>query len=173
MLAHTDPKQWISYVIIAVILSSVLALRVKRMAQSRPLRLDRLWILPLAYLVIAGAVFYFAPLGPLGWALSGAALVLGALLGWQRGRLMRIDVDPATQTLRQRASPAAMLFLLLLVAVRFGARGMVAAGAPLHLSALAVTDMLVAFALGLLVMQRVEMFLRARRLLGSARAGIA
>ncbi|MFM9827976.1 MAG: hypothetical protein ACKVOB_04410 [Sphingomonas sp.] len=173
MLAHTDPKQWISYIIMAVIVSFVLARRVQRMSQFRPLKIERLWMLPSVYLIFAGTIFYFGRPDPLGWALSGAALLVGGALGWQRGRLMRIEVDPVTQSLSQRASPAAMLFLLLLVAVRFGARSVVTAGGPLHISALVLTDTLVAFALGLLTMQRIEMFLRARRLLTSTKMAAA
>lgn len=172
MLAHTDPKQWISYVVTAVILAFVLALRVRRMGQTRPLAVERLWILPALYLGVAAMLFYGAPPDRLGWMLSGAALLLGAALGWQRGRMMRIEVDRASQTLNQQASPGAMLFLLLLVALRFGARSLVAAGAPLHLNALVLADMLVAMALGLLVMQRLEMFLRARRLLAVANQAV-
>ena len=41
-------------------------------------------------------------------------------------------------------------------------------GAAWHVDVMAVTDILIAFALGLLTMQRVEMYLRAKRLLGEA-----
>lgn len=167
MLADTDPKQWISFVILAVIIAFVLARRVQKMRAARPLKVGRLWILPGFYVIVAGTIFYAGRPDQTGWLLSAVALALGGVLGWQRGRLMRIEVDPATQTLNQKASPAALAFLLLLVAVRFGARALVAAGEPLHVNALVVTDMLVAFALGLLTLQRVEMFLRARRLLAS------
>jgi len=42
-------------------------------------------------------------------------------------------------------------------------------GGLFHMSPATLTDILVAFALGLLAVQRLEMFLRARRLLAEAR----
>jgi hypothetical protein len=41
---------------------------------------------------------------------------------------------------------------------------------PGHLNPMALTDILLAFALGLFATQRLEMYLRARRLLDEARA---
>jgi hypothetical protein len=84
---------------------------------------------------------------------------------------MAITVDPQTHMLNQQASPAAMIFLVVLVAIRFGLRSVLTeeAGA-LHVSAAFVTDVFVVFAVGLLAVTRLEMFLRARRLLDEARA---
>ena len=48
-------------------------------------------------------------------------------------------------------------------------RGLQAERAPLHLDAFAITDMLVALALGLFTTQRIEMYLRAKRMLETAR----
>lgn len=157
----------ISFAIIAV----VLALRMRGMTRERPLKLEQLWIVPGIYLVIAGLLFYAQP--PRGMAIAWClgALAIGAALGWQRGRLMRISVDPETQTLRQKGSLMAMLFLLLLIAIRTGAREAAIFGVGgFHFDVAALTDVLVALALGLLTMQRVEMYLRAKRLLDEARA---
>jgi hypothetical protein len=43
-------------------------------------------------------------------------------------------------------------------------------GPAWHIDVMAVTDVLIAFALGLLSVQRIEMYLRAKRLLDAARA---
>lgn len=83
---------------------------------------------------------------------------------------MHIAVDPETHALNQRMSPAAMLFLVVLVALRSGARALAENDAALHLDVAAVTDVLIAFALGLFAAQRLEMYLRARRLLREAAA---
>jgi membrane protein CcdC involved in cytochrome C biogenesis len=82
---------------------------------------------------------------------------------------MEIHVDPETHALNQKASPAAMFFLIGLIVVRSAARSLL--GAESHVSAAMLTDPLIAFALGMFTLQRVEMYLRARRLLEEARGG--
>lgn len=165
------PSQWIGQVIAIAVAAFVLALRARRMARPRPLKVERLWVFPALYLVLTTVMLVeFPPVG-LQWALCAVALGIGSLLGWQRGRMMRIEVDPDTHALKQRASPAALLFLILVIAVRAGARGLVGQGAgPFHLSAIALTDLLIVMALGLFTAQRLEMYLRARKLLDAARA---
>lgn len=165
----TNPHQWIGYVVTAVIIAMVLALRMRRLSRSRPLKIERLWILPSLYLVLASVMLVEFPPSGLQWALCGAALAIGGALGWQRGKMMHIEVDPATQSLQQRASAGALIFLVALVAVRFAARSLAeGGGGPLHLNALILTDVLILLALGLFTAQRVEMYLRARSLIQSA-----
>lgn len=167
MQAHAaQPNPLTSYAITAAVIALVFAFRWRRMSRTTPLRIGRLWVFPAIYAVIAVSLFAATPPTGLGWLFCLVALVLGAALGWQRGKMMRITVDPETHALNQTASPAAVLLLLVLIAVRSGAKAMLANGAgPLHLDALAVTDMLVALALGLFTAMRVEMYLRAKRLL--------
>jgi hypothetical protein len=165
-----QPGGWIQYAITAAIIAVVFALRWKRMSRVTPLRLERLWIFPSFYAVVAIAMFAAKPPVGLAWLFCALALVLGAALGWQRGKLMRITIDADTHRLNQSGSPAAMLFILVLIAVRSGARYALAGDNALHLNAFAVTDMLIALALGLFTTQRLEMFLRARRMLEGVRA---
>ncbi|MBY0520391.1 MAG: cytochrome c biogenesis protein CcdC [Sphingomonas sp.] len=170
MPAEVPPNQWIGYVVGIAIAAFVLTVRARRLRRERPLKLERLWIFPTLYLVLASVMLFEFPPRGLQWAYCVAALAIGGVLGWQRGRMMRITVDPATHALNQRASPAAILFIIALIAVRAGARGLVGpGGGPLHLNALVVTDMLVVMALGLFSAQRIEMYLRARKLLEAAR----
>ena len=63
-----------------------------------------------------------------------------------------------------------MLILVLLVGVRAALR---AEGSRLHLDAFLVTDVLLAFALGLFAMTRLEMYLRGKRLLAQAGSPVA
>lgn len=153
------------YLIPAAIFVLVFGLRMRRMSKERPLRLETLWIVPAIYLALVAATFVATPPRPLGWAIAAAGLAAGAALGWQRGRAMRITVDPATHRLNHRASPLAMLILVALVVVRMVMRE---EGARLHLDAVLVTDTLLAFALGLFAATRAEMYLRGRRLLDQA-----
>jgi membrane protein CcdC involved in cytochrome C biogenesis len=85
--------------------------------------------------------------------------------------MMTITVDPETHELNQSASPLAILFLLGLMVVRIGMKeGLAAEASTLHLSAAFLTDVFVVFAMGLLTVTRVEMFIRARRMLDEARS---
>lgn len=169
---HTaSPQGWLQYAIPAVIIAVVLFFRLRSMSRERPLKVERLWIVPALYLVIAGITFWNMPPHGMVWGYCGAALLAGAAIGWQRGKLMRIAVDPETHELSQKASPWAMLLLLGLIVIRSVARNADALGVPgVHVDVMMMTDVLIAFALGLLTATRVEMYLRARRLLAEARA---
>lgn len=170
---HTQPMQpggLMSYAIPAIVIAIVFAIRWRRMSRERPLKLERLWIFPALYAVVAIVMFVEFPPTGWAWAFCLFALVVGGALGWQRGRMMRITVDPATHALNQTASPAAVLFILALVVARSGARAALAGDTMFHLNAMAVTDMLIALALGLFTMQRLEMYLRAKRMLAAVRA---
>ena len=169
--AAGEPNPMIRYAIMAIILSAVLLIRFRRMNQVRPLKVERLWIVPALYLVIAAVAFVTTPPDAAGWAWSVVAFLLGGALGWQRGRLMRIEVDRRSHEVTTAASPLAFLFIVVLIALRSGMREMAQNGVVgfLRMSPATLTDILVAFALGLLSVQRLEMFLRARRLLADAR----
>lgn len=171
MQVNTQPihQSWISYVITIGIVAIVLAFRMRRMGQMRPLKLETLWVVPAIYLAAAVLMFVqLPPTGAVGIA-SLVGLVLGAALGWQRGKMMQIHVDPETHALNQKASPAAMLFLIALIIVRMGARSILGQGAGI--SPAMLTDPLIAFALGMFSLTRVEMYLRAKRMLEEARGG--
>lgn len=167
--------QMIQYAVTAVIVLVVLAIRLRGMSRVRRLRLETLWIVPAIYLVFAGIMFYEFPPTGLSWLMCAVGLAVGAGIGWQRGKLMQIHVDPETHTLNQKASPAAFAFIAVLVLFRFGARSMMEAGGSygVHVNAMLITDVLIAFALGLFAATRAEMYLRAKRLLEDARAARA
>lgn len=165
-------QSYISYAISFGVLALVLALRWRRMSRTQPLKLERLWIFPALYLVITVTMFVVHPPSAVGWLFALAALGAGAALGWQRGKLMTITVDPETHALNQRGSPAAMLLLVFIVLARTGARQLAASGGW-QVDPLAVTDVLIAFALGLFATTRLEMYLRAKRLLAEAQSATA
>jgi membrane protein CcdC involved in cytochrome C biogenesis len=139
----------------------------RRMGKMRPLKLETLWIVPAMYAAVAALMFYtLPPVGSVALA-SLVGLAVGAAVGWQRGKMMQIHVDPETHALNQKASPAAMFFLIALILIRAGARSIL--GQESNISPAMLTDPLIAFALGMFTLQRVEMYLRARRLLDEAR----
>jgi len=165
--AHPAHQSWISYAITIGIIVVIMALRMRGMSKMRPLKLETLWIVPAMYAVVAALMFFQLP--PVGWVAiaSIVGLAAGAAVGWQRGKMMQIHVDPETHALNQKASPAAMFFLIALIVVRAGARSVL--GTDSHVSPAMLTDPLIAFALGMFTLQRVEMYLRAKRLLEDAR----
>ena len=147
-----------------------------RNARPRKLRVELLWIRPAIWAVAAVMSFSQAPppLSAAGLAIMTASLAAGAVLGWQRGRLMRIEVDPETHQMTLRASPAAMLFIVVLMVLRVGVRNVAVQNlGQTHLPITVLVDALILFSLGLMLTQSAEMWIRGRRLLAQAQAAKA
>jgi hypothetical protein len=150
-----------------------IALVILRNARARRLRIETLWIMPVVILALVGLSFSQQGLpSPLMLGIDIAALAIGALLGWWRARFTHITVDPATHQLTSRASPVGMLVILGVFALRYAVRMYAAQSASsLGVSAVAVADALLVISVGLVCAQRLEIALRASRLLAEARAG--
>jgi len=168
-----DPKLF-QYIVPAVIISIVLFFRFRAMGKARPLRLERLWIIPAIYLAVAALLFWEMTPHGLGWLWAALSFAVGSAIGWYRGKAMKIHVDPETHALNQTASPLALLVIVALIGLRYAIRAGAAYEAGLgHVDVALITDCLVAMALGLLSMTRLEMYLRGSRLLSDARVGAA
>ncbi len=149
----------------------VLALRLRGLTRGRRLRVEWLWVMPTLLLAISVVVVVMARPAGLDWLWMGLAFAIGAVLGWQRGRMIQISVDPESHELTSKASPAALIFIVALIAVRYLLRWAAATyGASWGLSVMMITDYLLVFGLGLLGVQRLEMWLRGTRLVRDARA---
>jgi hypothetical protein len=159
-------------ILVAVVVAvPILAWRLRRLSQTRPLRLELLWVTPAIFVVLT--VLSLLPQPPQGvdWIYLAVGFVIGGVLGWWRGKLMRINVDPQTHALNVKGSPAAIVFFVAIIALRYALRGMaVSQASTLHLSTAVITGAFLTFAIGLFGVQRVEMFLRGRRLLAETRA---
>ena len=117
------------------------------MGKMRPLKLETLWVVPVIYLAVAALMFFATAADGLGRHRLVVGLLIGAAVGWQRGKMMHIHVDPETHALNQKASPTAMFFLIALIAGEdAGAR---LAWAESGVSPAMLTDPLIAFALGM------------------------
>ena len=165
-----QPQGPLQFLIPLVVFAVIFALRARRMSQVRPLKLERLWIVPAIYLALVAVTFVMTPPTPSGWLVALGALVAGAGVGWQRGRLMAITVDPVTHQLNQKGSPLAMLLHFGIVAVKMVAQQ---EGGAMGFDAALVTDAALAFGLGMFTLTRIEMLVCARRMLATERRGIA
>jgi hypothetical protein len=150
----------------------VLGLLVRRSLRGRRIKVDTLWVVPALLALAAGAMLaQTPPHDPAGIASLALAVLLGGALGWQRGRLTRISLNPETGVLTSQASPAAVIMILVLFAARYALRFWIGQSAQKEVVILA-TDALVLFSAALILVTRLEMWLRCRRLIaaGAGRA---
>ncbi|MDE8654093.1 CcdC protein domain-containing protein [Novosphingobium album (ex Liu et al. 2023)] len=157
-----------------LILIAVMAWRYRNVHKARALRPGRLWILPAIYGAIVLAAMLSMPTSGLGWLCFVAGVAIGVLLGWQRGRLMRLHVDDDSGTVMMRQSPAALVLIVVIAVLRRAIHPATPGTPPVHghfpAEALYFTDALLGFVLGMIVAQRLEIWLRARALLAEHHA---
>jgi hypothetical protein len=151
------------------------AMVILRNSRARRLRIETLWIAPLMILALVGVSLTHEGVPTPGrLAIDLAALGVGAGLGWWRARLTNISIDPATHQLTSQASPIGMLVILGLFVLRYGLRTYAAQNAgALHISVNVIADAALVMTVGLVCAQRLEIALRATRLLSEARAAKA
>ncbi|HEX3889023.1 MAG TPA: hypothetical protein VHW05_16135 [Phenylobacterium sp.] len=151
----------------------VIALVILRNMRARRLRIESLWLAPT--LIIVAVALQFSQEGtptPLALGVDIGAFVVGALLGWWRARFTHITIDPATHQLTSRASPIGMLVVLALFALRYVLRVYAVQNAgSIGLPVNVVADGALVISVGLVCAQRLEIALRATRLLNEARSG--
>jgi hypothetical protein len=153
----------------------VVLLILRRALRPRRLRVEYLWVLPTLLLLVTLAGVIARPPGPVIAAVMAAALAVGAVAGWWRGRLTTITVDPETHALTSQPSRLGVILIAALFAARYGLRIYLVQSGQVGRSgfgqhAAAATDGLLLLSVGLVCTQRLEMWLRARRLLAEARA---
>jgi len=158
---------WLAALLPFVIIAVVVTLRFRSMSRERPLKVDTLWVVPVVYLLLVGSMLWALPPAPMGWGLVALGIVVGGVLGWHRGKLIRIERNSETGELSQRASPLALHLLLALIVLTLGARTIFGDSAAVHpgSGAMLLTDAFIGFALGLLSATRLELYLRGRRIL--------
>jgi NAD/NADP transhydrogenase beta subunit len=171
---HHENQKMISYAITGVIVAIVFFLRFRSMNRERRLKLEFMWILPAVMIAAMVALFLQLPPHGMDWVWLGLIFLVGASIGWLRGKLIPITIDPETHLLNTKPSPAAILFLLGLFVVRFALKAVLEAEASAwHINAVLLTDGFVVLGVGLFSVSRIEMALRAWGLLRDARAARA
>ncbi len=150
-------------ILIAIAVVALILLRHRRPRTVRP---QFMWVVPVLVVPVIGMGLYFTPhqpFGPVAWVVFAAALALGAAAGWWRGRTITIQ-KASDGTLKAQASPLGLVLILGLLAVRGGLRSLMEShAAAWHVDVAVITDAFLLFAVGMIVAQRVEMFIRARR----------
>jgi membrane protein CcdC involved in cytochrome C biogenesis len=141
--------------------------RMRRAAKSRPLKLGALWFRPIILAALTAMVLFGTPPAASDWTWLVLAAVLGAVLGWYWGRMVTIEVHPENGTLMTKRSQAAMIVFFALIVMRVGLRaGLQMEADVLHITPVFIADIFIVFAAALFGVQALEMYLRARRVMG-------
>lgn len=148
--------------------AAALGLVILRNRRQRTLRPHLLWVTPLIVTVLIGfglwATTRHPQFGPYAWISFIAALALGALAGWWRGKTITIT-RAADGSLKAQASPLGLILIVGLLAARMALRELMQSHADeWRLDPVIVADAFMVFAIGLIIAQRVEMYIRARRI---------
>ncbi len=167
MQVHQVQPGWQQIVMMLVVFGIVIAMRGRRLMRVRPLKIEQLWIVPTLYTAFVIYLFAKSPPTALGWGVAALGLVIGGAIGWQRGKTMRIHLDPTTGALMQKGSIWALLIIVVLVAVKMIAE---TEGRTMHFDVNVLVDGLASLSLGIFAVQRLEMYTRAKRLLAGVPA---
>jgi len=164
------PQQYMPLIGIAVALGIILL----RNQKPRPLNLQWMWVMPVVIVIAIGFGIWGMSMAPgmshtpfdaLAWIIVAVGLLLGCAAGWWRGRMVTIEKEP-DGSLKARSSPLGLILIVLLMLGRQALRPWLETHATdWHVNALAVQDAFMVFVVGMIVMQRIEMYLRARRIL--------
>jgi len=174
-------QQVLQLLIPVVIILPMLYLRMRKMTKAQPLKLGRLWIRPVMFLAVATLVVLAPQPGQhavrhflaLDWAWLALAAGLGGIAGWYWGRTMAIEVHPEDGTLMVKGSAAAILVMGALILFRMAMRtGLNMEARAWHLDVLLISDALIVFTALLFSLRAVEMFLRARQVMGQKKGTV-
>ena len=162
-----DPKL-LEDVLPFLVVGIVFALRFRNLNKPRPFNAGRLWLIPVILAVTVTFFLVSFPPSAVGWLVIAFALVVGAMAGVKRGQWMRLERDPQSGTMLMRQSPAALIFLLGILAARrllsyeLGTSPGADASGQIPPEAMLVTDGLLAFALAMVVLMRWTLWQRSK-----------
>jgi hypothetical protein len=164
------PSQIAPLIAIAIIVPIVLL----RNRTPRTLRPQWMWVTPAIVVPVIGLALWgtsmepgvdHTPFDAVSWAMLAVGLILGGVAGWWRGRMTTIEKH-ADGTLKAQASPLGIILIIGLFAGRSALRSVLEPhAAAWRLNALAIADAFLLFVVGMILVQRIEMFIRARRVM--------
>jgi hypothetical protein len=141
-------------------------------ARQRRVRIETMWVFPLIFIVLIGYGIAAdpPPMTPLVLTVLALAAAVGLGIGWFRGRMVQITIDPETHSLKSQNSALGMVILAAIYLAKYGVRTLVSGEADAwSISPAAITDSFLLLALGTIVGRRMEILLRSLRLLKQAR----
>ena len=160
---------------VAPLIALVIALPLILLRNRRPrtLRVQWMWVTPLVITVLMAFAIWGASLNPdaphtafqsLDWGVLALGVILGGVAGWWRGKMTTIERH-ADGTMKAQSSP---IGLVLIVGLMLGRRALSAwlepHAASMGLNLLAIADTFLLFVAAMVIVQRLEMFIRARRI---------
>lgn len=162
------PQQYAPLIVLLVMLPIILL----RNRAPRTLRPKWMWVTPAVVLPLIGLGLWgtsmepgadHTPFGVVSWLILIVGFTLGCVAGWWRGKMTTIEKH-ADGTLKAQASPLGIILIVGLMLGRGALRSVLEPhAAAWHLNALAIADAFLLFVVGMIVVQRVEMFIRACR----------
>jgi hypothetical protein len=164
-----EQHDWTYYAFVGGCIALAFFIRYKRFGKMQRLRLGTLWIIPAIFTLLGAMILWEYPPSGLDWLWVAMGLAVGGGIGWWRAVQVEISVDPETGHLNQRSSMGALIVLGAIFLVRWLLRMAVMWGdAQWHFGAMLISDIFIAMAVGALSAYRIELYLRARRLLRGA-----
>jgi Zn-dependent protease len=162
-------QQFLPVLIIGVVATLVIIRNMK----PRRLRLEMMWVRPLIIMSVAAGFLVLNPFPhqPYALAVIAAAAVVGTIVGFLRGRMVRVTVDPETHTAMSQASPLGVGLILLIIGARYflsstaGTRS-----GHFDAQAMLVTDALLIFGAGVVGVTGLEVWMRANRMVNESKA---
>ncbi len=162
------PQQYAPFIVLLVLLPVI----VLRNRAPRTLHVKWMWVTPAIIVPLMGLALWgtsmqpgadHTPFDAVSWLILVAGFALGCIAGWWRGKMTTIEKH-ADGTLKAQASPLGIILILALFMGRSALRSVLEPhAAAWGLNALAVADAFLVFVVGMIVVQRIEMFIRARR----------
>ncbi len=165
-----QPQRLIVTVVVGVLVVGLIAFRMRRMMTATPFDPYRAWIIPVLFILLSGAALYGAQPAGMDWAWAAGAAALGGVIGYFRGKSIAISLDPQTGRLMAQGSAMAMVFIVVLIAGRYGLRYLLTTDATaLNLRPIMADVLSAVMGAGIFVARGVEMGLRGHRLLEAHR----
>ena len=164
------PQQYAPLIALVIVVPLILL----RNRTPRTLRPQWMWVTPAIIVPLMGFALWGTSMQPgadhrpfdaLSWAILAVGFLLGCAAGWYRGKMTTIE-EHADGTLKAQASPLGIILIVGLFLGRSALRSVLEPhAASWGLNALAIADAFLLFVVGMIVVQRMEMFIRARRVL--------
>lgn len=161
-------QEMIPFIAVGVALVLILL----RNRRPRTLRPQWMWVTPAIVVPLLGLGLWASAMAPgaphvtfhaADFAAFAVAAVLGGFAGWWRGKMTTIEKHD-DGTLKAQASPIGIILIIALMAGRRTLSALLEPhAAAFHLTPITIPDALLVFVLFMILAQRVEMYIRARR----------